>query len=1466
MSDTFARSGGVFETKLYPQPVNFRADGVWQPIDDTLTSSSGGGWSPRADGYTLTLPKTLADPVRVGHGGTTLAMSLASAAPVAGSPKGPSVTYPDALPGLSVVDQATATGLKESLVLASASATTSVPFNLTLPAGATASVARGQLVVTGAGGAVLWRLPAPTVRDARGVVSASAVSYHLSGSGAARRLTVTVASDWLNAPGRAFPAVVDPTTTVLDAGDTQLEGGSLAGTNFNATSPNCAGYDATHSAYVRDVLQFDATDVLAPNAQVLNAFVGMYVTGVSGNVTIGSYQMSTPWTSSGATWNTSDGTHAWAAPGGDTTGGAIEAGSFTPSTPTGYQFWSATPAVKAWLAGDAPQDGVMFKATSESPSDGLVCFTTDSGPAGEGPFMGVFWQARTGDVAADTYQSYPIGDHEALKVNVGTGNAMVTGTDDDVPGVGMDLALTRTYNSSAGPENLQSALGENWLFAPGYNVSLQSWQDGSVSYFDQTGAAYTFAPTGDGTHYTSPPGINADLVAKASGGFTLTAHGGGSVLDFTSNGLLGAISDRNGNTITVNGNPSTDTVTGLTDTEGRTFSFSYRSSAPGAGMLDTVTDPAGRTVTYHYTDAASGPLLTSVTDRNGQSTQYGYNSDGVLNAIVSPAGRQITISYLYGDVHQVCRYDPHAGTTPCDTYGFTRSGTAWTTTLQDPLGHTTTYTVDSDEGKVTKVTDALGHSESLHYTLNDDADQFTDNTSDITQATYDGLNNLTKVKAPTGSSDSLAYPTASGSAPYPASDYWASSSMDGQNNCTYYVYDNAGNLTQTNSGQSSSSCGTTSGVQTNNWYQGDGGTSCAAKTGELCASTDGRGLYTYYSYDTHGNPTGKTGPGPHGAVSLTVDSLTNDVTTVTDGKGQTTKYFYDKLGHLTELRYDGGTAITCGSSDATAGKCIGYGYNPDGNLTSRIDNTGTTTWLYDGLGRQYQETLPGGVMSTVNYDQAGNVTSYTDAGGTVSYRYDSANNLWDLAEPGGSCPAYPTAPTIPNSTRCTGFSYDTNNLRTKTSYPSGETISYGYDNSHRATSITARRPSGTAFFTRTLNYLNTGADTTLLQSVTDNSVTTSYGYDAWNRLTSAVVGSAASYTYNYDADGNRYYSASTSVGAIYYGYDYDDELCWSGPFPGGYLSGCGGGPAGDTSYTYDSDRNQLTGGLSYTYNQKNQTTQITNASTPTTFSYADTGQGQRTSSTTGGATTNTVNGLLGLASQTVGAGTPIYFTRTPDGQLISLRQGAGSGSTNSYYLTDQQGSVLRLTNAAGTTDVAAYSYDPYGQTLTGTGTLATVNPYRYAGGYYDSTTGLYKLGERYYNPALGRFTQPDPDGSGFPYASDNPANYSDPDGLEELYDDGGETGFAPPDTFSSGNGNSEGGGGNGSSPRALPERPSPTRAETLQPRSLREIEHLVGGKSLEPGRLLGSKYLSRLQKLGFAIGEVLRLLARGHTG
>ena len=56
---------------------------------------------------------------------------------------------------------------------------------------------------------------------------------------------------------------------------------------------------------------------------------------------------------------------------------------------------------------------------------------------------------------------------------------------------------------------------------------------------------------------------------------------------------------------------------------------------------------------------------------------------------------------------------------------------------------------------------------------------------------------------------------------------------------------------------------------------------------------------------------------------------------------------------------------------------------------------------------------------------------------------------------------------------------------------------------------------------------------------------------------------------------------------------------------------------------------------------------------------------------------------------------------------------------------------------------ATYKYDAWGKVLSASGSMASVNPIRYRGYYYDTETNLYYLNSRYYDPETGRFVSPD---------------------------------------------------------------------------------------------------------------------------
>jgi RHS repeat-associated protein len=96
------------------------------------------------------------------------------------------------------------------------------------------------------------------------------------------------------------------------------------------------------------------------------------------------------------------------------------------------------------------------------------------------------------------------------------------------------------------------------------------------------------------------------------------------------------------------------------------------------------------------------------------------------------------------------------------------------------------------------------------------------------------------------------------------------------------------------------------------------------------------------------------------------------------------------------------------------------------------------------------------------------------------------------------------------------------------------------------------------------------------------------------------------------------------------------------------------------------------------------------------------------------------------------------LARTDNSQLI-----IGSSSANAYYHADGNGNVTMLINSYQAI-VAKYLYDPFGNTLSLNGSLASANIYRFSSKEWNDTAGLYYYLYRYYDPILQRWLNRDP--------------------------------------------------------------------------------------------------------------------------
>ncbi|MEZ0228969.1 MAG: hypothetical protein ACAI25_10120 [Planctomycetota bacterium] len=296
------------------------------------------------------------------------------------------------------------------------------------------------------------------------------------------------------------------------------------------------------------------------------------------------------------------------------------------------------------------------------------------------------------------------------------------------------------------------------------------------------------------------------------------------------------------------------------------------------------------------------------------------------------------------------------------------------------------------------------------------------------------------------------------------------------------------------------------------------------QVGNRTVQVDERGGATYWAYDQAdrvrmvmdaGDLTGVRGKTYHGWDAVGLTRMKTDA----DGRLTSFGYFgYDASRRPTTMSF---------SADPT----IYYTYDSLGNLTSVLDETGTSTSAHDGLNRLTKKTtLAGNVYYA--YDKTGLKTDLKDTDFKEStYVYDAAGRLQSVT-------------LLDSPARAAYYAYDASGRLTKKAGISNVVLSYHtYDNAGRLSQLDHRKGSDFSLaisqaYVRDAN----GAITTIAREGTRSFY---YTFDALGRPTEELDKTSGSTTiygfrYNYDAASNRYFKYDTVNNKTFY-YSFDSR-------------------------------------------------------------------------------------------------------------------------------------------------------------------------------------------------------------------------------------------------------------------------------------------------------------------------------------
>ena len=413
-----------------------------------------------------------------------------------------------------------------------------------------------------------------------------------------------------------------------------------------------------------------------------------------------------------------------------------------------------------------------------------------------------------------------------------------------------------------------------------------------------------------------------------------------------------------------------------TDQDTRITSFCY----DGSDRLTSTTDPALKTTSYEYNARSQ---QTAVVDANNQRYEFGYDALG--DRTLEKKGTA-TMSFVYdaaGNRSQRTDYNNAVTNYTSDalnrltnisypdltaaTYGYDELSRLTTATNANG---TVTIAYDN-RSRVSSVTDVFGQVVSYAYDANGNRTQLSLNAATSSTYQYDVINRLTQLTDNASLNTTFAYdPTNKLTSRTLPNGVVTTSQYDGLDRLTRLTHSKAGN--------------TLADLQ----YQFNA-------VGNITQMTDGADVNNY-TYDPLDRLTAATHP------NQTNESYTFDDVGNRTASHQGSSYSYQPFNRL--VAANGAT----------------FGYDANGNLTSKTDASGSWDYMWDYENRLKQANKSGGVTVTYAYDALGRrVQRTTSVGATTKFVYDGVDAVRDLDGNGNTVTDYLNGPGIDNKLRQT---------------------------------------------------------------------------------------------------------------------------------------------------------------------------------------------------------------------------------------------------------------------------------------------------------------------------------------------------------------------------------------------------------------------------------------------------------------